>query len=402
MLQLPTQPRYTVKFFYVDSYHYPPYYQLFLRYGSGAYHYLLKIIAYYLCKYYTLLFFEQQKTHTQHILMPAAIGEYNYLILPSMAHGAQNTQPMSTQKIAIAIHGGAGTILRSTMTPDLQIQYEQALQHALDAGYNVLNTGGTSVDAVAAAVVCLEDFPLFNAGKGSVFNNLGKHEMDAAIMDGKTLEAGAVCGVANIKNPVLLAKSIMQHSEHVVLCGPGAEQFAAAHGIDSMPDEYFYTKQRYEQWHQALAEDRVQLDHTEKKFGTVGAVAIDAAGNLAAATSTGGMTNKKYGRMGDSPVIGAGTYANNNTCAISCTGHGELFIRSVVAYDISCLIEYAGLSLKAACDKVVHDKLIKIGGEGGLIAIDKMGNIELPFNSEGMYRGYKTSDGHNVISIYKD
>ncbi len=309
---------------------------------------------------------------------------------------------MNTQKIAIAIHGGAGTILRSTMTPALQVQYEQALQAALDAGYTLLQAGGTSVDAVAAAVVSLENFPLFNAGKGAVFNNLGKHEMDAAIMDGKTLEAGAVCGVANTKNPVLLAKAVMEHSEHVVLCGAGAEQFAAAQGISSEPDEYFYTKQRYQQWQQALAEDRVQLDHTEKKFGTVGAVALDAAGNLAAATSTGGMTNKKYGRMGDSPVIGAGTYANNHTCAISCTGHGELFIRSVVAYDISCLMEYAGLSLAEACDKVVHDKLVKIGGEGGLIAIDKLGNIELPFNSEGMYRGCKNSDGLNVISIYKD
>jgi beta-aspartyl-peptidase (threonine type) len=309
---------------------------------------------------------------------------------------------MSNQKIAIAIHGGAGTILRTTMTPELQVQYENALQAALDAGYNILAAGGTSVDAVTAAVVSLEDFPLFNAGKGAVFNNLGKHEMDAAIMNGQNLEAGAVCGVANIKNPVLLAKAIMLHSEHVVLCGAGAEQFGTTQGIAQEPDQYFFTQQRYEQWQQALLEDRVQLDHTEKKFGTVGAVALDASGNLAGATSTGGMTNKKYGRMGDSPVIGAGTYANNNTCAISCTGHGELFIRSVVAYDISCLMEYAGLSLKDACNKVVHDKLVKIGGEGGLIAIDKYGNIELPFNSEGMYRGCRNNSGLNQISIYKD
>lgn len=302
---------------------------------------------------------------------------------------------------AIAIHGGAGTILRSTMTPQLQTEYEAGLRAALAAGYGVLSAGGSSIDAVAAAVVSLEDFPLFNAGKGAVFNNVGQHELDAAIMSGKGLEAGAACGVAHVKNPVLLARAIMDHSGHVALCGLGAEQYARLQGLAMEPDEYFYTAQRYQQWQEALAEDRVQLDHTEKKFGTVGAVALDADGNLAAATSTGGMTNKKYGRMGDSPVIGAGTYANNNTCAISCTGHGELFMRSVVAYDISCLMEYKGLSLREACQIVVHEKLVRIGGEGGLIAIDRDGNIELPFNSEGMYRGYQTSSGSAVL-IYKD
>lgn len=303
--------------------------------------------------------------------------------------------------IRLAIHGGAGTILRSSMTAELQQQYEQGLQDALQAGYSVLQAGGSAVDAVQAAVVSLEDFPLFNAGRGSVFNNAGGHEMDASIMDGKNIDAGAVSGIRNVKNPVLLARTIMDKSEHVLLCGQGAEEFAKLQGLQFEDDAYFYNQHRYEQWQQALKEDSVSLDHNDKKFGTVGAVALDVNGNLAAATSTGGMTNKKFGRMGDSPIIGAGTYANNNTCAISCTGHGELFIRAVVAYDISCLIEYKGLSLKEACNVVVHDKLVKIQGEGGLVALDKHGNIELPFNSEGMYRGYATETEKKVM-IYKD
>jgi L-asparaginase / beta-aspartyl-peptidase len=307
-----------------------------------------------------------------------------------------------THKYAIALHGGAGTILRSTMTAELQQQYEAGLGNALDAGHTILQAGGSSLDAVEAAVASLEDFPLFNAGKGAVFNNKGKHEMDAAIMWGKTLEAGGVCGVSGIRNPVALARSVMEHSGHVLLAGEGAEEFARSQGVAFEDAAYFYTEQRYKQWQEALLEDRVQLDHTEKKFGTVGAVALDTSGNLAAATSTGGMTNKKFGRVGDSPIPGAGTYANNNTCAISCTGHGELFIRSVVAYDISCLMEYKGLSLQAACDIVVHDKLVKIGGEGGLVAVDAMGNICMPFNSEGMYRASRSSDAAPVVSIYKD
>lgn len=303
--------------------------------------------------------------------------------------------------IRLAIHGGAGTILRSSMTAELQQQYEQGLQDALQAGYSVLQSGGAAVDAVQAAMVSLEDFPLFNAGRGSVFNNVGGHEMDASIMDGSNLMAGAVSGISHVKNPVLLARTVMDKSEHVLLCGQGAEQFAKQQGLQFEDDAYFYVQHRYEQWQQALKEDSISLDHNDKKFGTVGAVALDANGNLAAATSTGGMTNKKFGRMGDSPIIGAGTYANNNTCAISCTGHGELFIRSVVAYDISCLMEYKGLSLREACDVVVHDKLVKIQGEGGLVALDKHGNIELPFNSEGMYRGYVTENERKVM-IYKD
>jgi beta-aspartyl-peptidase (threonine type) len=307
-----------------------------------------------------------------------------------------------TSKIAIAIHGGAGTILRSTMTADLQKQYESGLQRAIETGYKILEAGGSSLDAVEAAVVELEDFPLFNAGKGSVFNNDGKQEMDASIMEGRDLSAGAVSCVRGVKNPVALARKIMQESEHVMLGGLGAEIFARQHGVAFEEEAYFYNEMRYNQWQEAMKEDKIQLDHTEKKFGTVGAVALDKTGNLAAATSTGGMTNKKYGRIGDSPIIGAGTYANNKTCAISCTGHGELFIRSVVAYDVSCLMEYKNLSLKEACDIVVHDKLVKIGGEGGLIAVDNHGNIYMPFNSEGMYRASKDGEGKLEVLIYKD
>jgi beta-aspartyl-peptidase (threonine type) len=307
-------------------------------------------------------------------------------------------------KYAIAIHGGAGTILRTTMTPEKETSYKKALEDAIVAGENILKNGGNAIDAVEAAIIKLEDNPLFNAGKGAVFTHDAKHEMDASLMNGKDLMAGAVASVSNIKNPVSLARAIMDKSEHVFLAGQGAIEFAKNNNIEFKPDEYFFVQMRYDQLQEALKSDTVVLDHTvdkEKKFGTVGAVALDIHGNLAAGTSTGGMTNKKHGRVGDTPIIGAGTYANNNTCAVSCTGHGELFIRSVVAYDISCLIEYKGLSLKEACDIVVQDKLVKIGGEGGLIAVDKNGNIELPFNSEGMYRAKKSSDTGVLIGIYK-
>lgn len=311
-------------------------------------------------------------------------------------------------KYAIAIHGGAGTILKSTMTPEKELAYNSALRDAIEAGEAILKYGGAALDAVERAVVCLENNPLFNAGKGAVFTHNGKHEMDASLMDGHNLKAGAVAGVSNVKNPISLARAVMEDSEHVLLAGAGAMEFAKKVNAEFANDEYFFVQMRYDQLQQAIKNDSVILDHTEgdqengeRKFGTVGAVAIDMKGNLAAATSTGGMTNKKHGRIGDSPLIGAGTYANNNTCAISCTGHGELFIRSVVAYDISCLMEYKGLSLKQACDIVVMDKLVKIGGEGGLVAIDKNGHIELPFNSEGMYRAKKSSDEELFIGIYK-
>ncbi len=311
-----------------------------------------------------------------------------------------------SNNFGIAIHGGAGTILRSSMTEEKEKQYTAALQQAINTGYTILQKGGSSLDAVEEAIISLEDCPLFNAGKGAVFNNKGGHEMDASIMYGKDLSAGAVSLIKNVKNPISLSRAVMEKSEHVFLCGDGAEEFAKKMNLPFESDEYFRDEFRYQQWQKAKEADGSFLDHnvqtqSDKKFGTVGAVALDVNGNLAAGTSTGGMTNKKFGRVGDSPVIGAGTYANNNTCAISCTGHGELFIRAVVAYDISALMEYKNLSLKEACEEVVIKKLVAIGGEGGLIAIDKNGNIELPFNSEGMYRAMKSSKGKELIAIYK-
>jgi beta-aspartyl-peptidase (threonine type) len=303
----------------------------------------------------------------------------------------------------LAIHGGAGTIPKNSLTPEREKAYLDGLNIALTAGEGILKAGGTALDAVTAAVVSLEDCPLFNAGCGAVFTHTGQHELDASIMRGDNLMAGAVAGVQGVKNPVLLARSIMEKSEHVMLSGSGAATFARTQDLEFREEQYFYNELRYQQWQQALKEDAIFLDHTvteEKKFGTVGAVALDTHGNLAAATSTGGMTNKKFNRIGDTPVIGAGTYANNKTSAISCTGHGEFFLRAVVAYDISCLMEYAGMSLKQACEKVVMDKLVKLGGEGGLVAIDTAGNIELSFNSEGMYRGFLKSGGERGVMIY--
>ena len=313
------------------------------------------------------------------------------------------------KKYAIAIHGGAGTILRTNMTNEIEQKYKTALNESILAGEYILLNSGLAIDAVEASIRSLENNPLFNAGKGSVFSNEGEHEMDASLMNGKDLMAGAVAGVKNVKNPITLAKSVMQHSNHVFMAGHGAEVFAKQLNIEMAPNEYFYEQMRYDQLIQAKANDRIDLDHVdnkfengEKKFGTVGAVALDVFGNISAGTSTGGMTNKKHGRVGDTPIIGAGTYANNQTCAVSCTGHGEFFIRSVVAYDISCLIEYKGFSLKEACNLVVKDKLVKIGGEGGLIALDAEGNIELCFNSEGMYRASKKSNEDVYLGIYKD
>lgn len=308
------------------------------------------------------------------------------------------------QKISIAIHGGAGTILRSEMTEEKESAYKEALRQALMAGYKELADGGTSLDAVEKAVVALEDCPLFNAAKGSVFNALGGHEMDASIMEGKDKMAGAVAGVHNIKNPVSLARQVMQQTEHVLLIGEGAMDFAASIGFPFVDNDYFYDEFRYQQWLKLKDSESFQLDHSDlkdKKFGTVGAVALDVFGNIAAATSTGGMTNKKFGRVGDSPVIGAGTYANNATCAVSCTGSGEFFLRGVVAYDVSCLMEYKGYTLQQACDEVIHHRLIDIGGDGGLIALDTEGNIAMPFNTAGMYRAAKHNVGYEEVSIYR-
>lgn len=305
----------------------------------------------------------------------------------------------------LVIHGGAGTIRKEDMNPELEAAYLKGLNDALDAGYTLLEKGRSAMDAVLAATMSLEDNILFNAGKGSVFAKDGSQEMDASIMDGQTLMAGAIAGVRNIRNPVELAYAVMAKSSHVMLIGKGAEDFAALHGVQTEPDDYFVSRFRYDQWKQVQGSDEASLDHNvkikDKKFGTVGAAACDIHGNIAAATSTGGMTNKQWGRVGDSSIIGAGTYANNKTCAISCTGHGELFIRAVTAYDVSCLMEYKGLSLQEAMDVVVHNKLMKINGEGGMIGVDARGNGAMVFNSEGMYRGMRSSEGETEVSIYK-
>lgn len=314
------------------------------------------------------------------------------------------------KRFTIAIHGGAGTILQKDMTPEKEKAYQQALEAALEAGYSILQKNGTATDAVLAATIALEDNILFNAGRGSVFTKTGTHEMDAAIMEGNKLDAGAVAGISGVRNPVALALEVMRKTDHVFLSGQGATDFAASLGWKPEADDYFFSAFRHEQWQQVQDSDQTALDHNikiasdpaDKKFGTVGAVACDSEGNLAAATSTGGMTNKRFGRIGDSPLIGCGTYANNQTCAISCTGHGELFIRAVAAYDVSCLMEYKGLSLHDAMQIVVHDKLVKIGGEGGMVGVDAQGNAAMLFNSEGMYRGMYSSDGQKIIAIYKD
>ena len=309
---------------------------------------------------------------------------------------------MKNHNYGIVIHGGAGTILRSEMTDEKEAKYQSALSEAIEAGYAALQSGATAVDAVTKAIVSLENCPLFNAGKGSVFNSKGEHEMDASIMDGRTLHAGAVAAVKNIKNPIRLSQLVLTHSDHVLLVGDGAVVFGEDHNIAKEEDAYFYDQYRYEQWQKVKDTDKFQLDHSKDKkyLGTVGAVALDSHGNLAAGTSTGGMTNKKYGRIGDSALIGAGTYANNMTCAISCTGSGEYFMRAVTAYDISCLMEYKGLSLDAAAKKAIIDKLTALGGDGGIIGIDKEGNISMPFNCEGMYRAYQNQNGKAVL-IYK-
>ena len=318
-------------------------------------------------------------------------------------------------KFTIAVHGGAGTISKKSMTAEKEAADLKALDDAMKAGYNVLEKNGDALDSVKAAVTELENSILFNAGKGSVFTNTGTHEMDASIMDGRDLSAGAVAAIKNVRNPIELAYTVMKKSEHVFLIGKGAEEFAKQNEIAFEPDEYFYSEFRYKQLLKTKQNNETALDHSvdpdsssakasadrDKKFGTVGAVACDANGNLAAATSTGGMTNKQFGRVGDSPIIGIGTYANNKTCAISCTGHGEPFIKAVAAYDVSCLMEYKGFSLEKAMNKVVMKKLVKIDGEGGMIGVDAKGNASLIFNSKGMYRGMKSSDGKAAVEIYR-
>lgn len=310
---------------------------------------------------------------------------------------------MSMSTIALAVHGGAGTISKELMTPERESAYRVALENALRRGHEVLKKGGAAIDAVEAAVRVLEDSPLFNAGRGSVFNADGQHEMDASLMNGADLRAGAVAGVQNVKNPIGLARRVMDHSEHVLISGMGAFEFAHKQRVELEDDQYFHDEFRYQQWKEVAGTDRVQLDHSDKerKFGTVGAVARDANGHLAAATSTGGMTNKKWQRVGDSPIIGAGTYANDASCAVSCTGHGESFIRAVAAHDVHALVAYKGLSLAEAVRVVVHEKLPPLDGDGGLIAIDHAGNIVLDFNCPGMYRGHVGSDGAYHTAIFR-
>jgi len=317
-------------------------------------------------------------------------------------------------KIALAIHGGAGTILKSKMTAELEKEYRDGLRIALDMGWRILTGGGTALDAVEQTVCELENFPLFNAGKGSVFTHDGKNEMDASIMDGATHKAGAVAFVKNVKNPVKLARLVMQETEHILLGGDGANEFAREMQIEIKPDEYFFTDFRYQQLLEARRSNQVQLDHSagalelikeeslnpKSQIGTVGAAACDSMGNLAAATSTGGMSNKRFGRIGDTPIVGAGTYADNETCAVSCTGHGEFFMKTLAAYDVAARMKYKNISLIEAANEVVEN-LRTIGGEGGLIAVDCFGNVALPFNSDGMYRGFVTADSEMTIQIYR-
>lgn len=339
-------------------------------------------------------------------------------ILAASCLTAQENTPSMNENFTLVIHGGAGTILRKNMTPELEKAYHDKLQEALKAGYAILEGGGTSIDAVEAAIKVMEDSHLFNAGKGAVFTNAGTNEMDASIMDGKTLNAGAVAGVSTVKNPIGAAKAVMDHSPHVMLQGEGADQFAKEQKLEQADPEYFKTEVREKQWKRALEKEEMILDHDgdegsdsgsenefniniDSKYGTVGAAALDRHGNLAAATSTGGMTNKRYGRVGDSPIIAAGTYANNKTCAVSSTGHGEFFIRAVVAYDISALMAYKGLTLAEAAEEVIQQKLPEMGGRGGIIATDAAGNVVMEFNTPGMYRGFVTQDGDFQTAMYQ-
>ena len=308
---------------------------------------------------------------------------------------------MTKKTYSLAIHGGAGTILKAAMSAAQEEAYVKALSDALQRGEEILARGGSALDAVEAAVVEMEDCDLFNAGKGAVFTNEGVHELDASIMCGKTKDAGAVAMVKGIKNPIRLASMVMKNSPFVFIGGTGAEEFAMKHNIERAPDTYFYSPLRYHQLQEAKAKQKIQLDHSDK-FGTVGAVALDMDGNLAAATSTGGLTNKKYGRIGDSALIGAGTYAANETCAVSCTGYGEQFIRGVVAYDVAAMMRYGGYQLEDAAHKTIFEHQPELDGEGGLIAVDALGNIVLPFNSEGMYRGWVRMGEEQQIKIYRD
>lgn len=320
----------------------------------------------------------------------------------SLQHSVSSIQnpAVNNQNWVLVIHGGAGGTVGQKLPPEEQQEYMQEMTMVLKAGGDILSKGGTSVDAVEACIKMMEDSPLFNAGKGSVFTEEGKNEMDASIMDGKTMKAGAVAGVTTIRNPIAAARAVMDKSRHVMLAGEGAEKFAKEQGLEIVPTSYFYTKKRWDDFQKVHQQEMEHKGATGNGHGTVGAVALDMYGDLAAATSTGGMTNKMKGRIGDSPIIGAGTYANNNTCAVSCTGHGEYFIRNVVAYDISARMEFKGQTLLEATAEVINEKLKSQGAEGGLIAVDKNGNIAMPFNTALMFRGSITPDGKSKVEIY--
>ncbi|MFT5166342.1 MAG: beta-aspartyl-peptidase (threonine type) [Saprospiraceae bacterium] len=319
---------------------------------------------------------------------------------------ATEKEPAITKRpeYTLVIHGGAGTIKKEYLSPEKEEAIKVALNEALTMGETILKNGGTSMDAVEATIMKLEDSPHFNAGKGAVFANNGKNELDASFMDGKTQNAGAVAGITIIKNPIRAARAVMEKSEHVMLAREGAEEFAREQGLEIVDPDYFYTQSRWESLQKAKAKVQGALvveNPIDNKFGTVGCAALDRYGNLAAGTSTGGMTNKRYDRVGDSPIIGAGIYANNNTCAISSTGHGEYFIRYVVAHDISAMMEYGGLDFQTAADVVINKKLKEAGGTGGIIGVDKYGNVAMPFNTDGMYRGY-VKPGERVVKFYKE
>jgi beta-aspartyl-peptidase (threonine type) len=342
------------------------------------------------------------KTTLQIIFLAAVLGSCQEAEKKEVQQAEKPAGP-----ITLVIHGGAGTIKRENMTPEKERAYHLALRTALDSGYAVLKSGGKSVDAVIAAIKVMEDSPLFNAGKGAVFTNEGKNEMDASIMDGSNLMAGAVAGVMTIKNPITAAHAVMSKSEHVMMVGKGAEKFAQESGLEIVDPSYFFDSTRYNQLlkakQQESSREAMLYDPyiKDKKFGTVGAVALDQYGNIAAGTSTGGMTNKRYGRVGDAPIIGAGTYANNASCAVSATGWGEYFIRLGVAHDIAALVQYGDLPIREASDSVIMKKLPRLGGDGGIIALDREGNFTMTFCTEGMYRGYIKA-GEVKTLIYKD
>ncbi|MDC2888083.1 isoaspartyl peptidase/L-asparaginase family protein [Psychrosphaera algicola] len=311
----------------------------------------------------------------------------------------------AAQPFAIAIHGGAGTILKSSMTPELEAQYRKKLDDAKQLGYSILSSGGTSEQAVLSVIKILEDSPLFNAGIGAVYTYEGQHELDASVMDGKSRMAGAITGVKTVRHPIELASAVMHKSVHVMLSGSGAENFATTVGLEQIDNSIFNTKRRFESLQRAKAKMKASanwLKNEDFRYGTVGAVALDKFGNLFAGTSTGGMTAKRWGRIGDSPIIGAGTFADNKSCAVSATGHGEFFIRFNVASDICARVAYQGKSIKQAGDEVIFDVLEPVGGTGGVIIIDTKGNIHMPFNTAGMYRAARSNNGVDKVLIYRE